>query len=140
MVSRSWRVPGLVVLGIAAAMALAGCSVLGGWAGPEMSGRDPVAVAASYGRSLVDDHNASHSGQPWHFIRTQETSETSGIELRPGDVERNFDVFAAPGSASATSTANEVDIGTVGVIKKHGQTQWRWEWSIAEDQWPPESD
>lgn len=132
---RPWLVAGLAVLVGVVALALGGCVPLRASGGFAMSGSEPVAVAREYGRSLVADQNASHNGLDWRFTRIEETSATLGPGLQPGDEERDFDVFAVRGSASASSTASEANVATVAVVRKRGQTKWWWSWSAEEDPW-----
>jgi hypothetical protein len=135
MLRRRLMPAGIALLLGVAALVVAGCSLFGARDVPAMSGSDPVAVAGAYGRSLVADQNASHDGADWHFARVDETSATPGAELQPGDQERDFEVFAVRGSVAASSAADQVNVATVGVVKKKGQSQWRWAWSAQEASW-----
>jgi len=121
---RLWLIP--LVIGL---LLLAGCGPGDDALG--MSGTNPVALAAAYGRTTVAYHNASNPGPKWMFVRAYETGVITSVAA--GSTERDFVILAALPAGATRGPATGV--ATVGLVKRRGSNLWKAVRSVGSDPW-----
>jgi hypothetical protein len=114
-----------LAVGLLLILSVGACGPVDNGPNLRVSGQDANIVAQQFGRNLVANHNATHEGQDWHFVGASETSMPPGAYPPADSDERDFDILAVRGSASRIATSDAEVVATVGLVRVHGQNDWR---------------